>query len=158
MKEISTSTIHEFSHKVATGSKTIEEELSLFTSKSVLYYDDVIDDDFDDGFWPRPGDDDDDRGHEPHCLYMDIGADNEEEGNGGEPVCQEKPEFYLELTTGDPLDDKPEVKYYCPRHFALNLGYLCDRMARRTPEMEQRRFVEHGELPDRYAIRGWGRI
>lgn len=141
----------------ADGTRIIEQTMVLFTSKSVIYYDDVIDDDFDDGLWPRPGEDDDQDG-EPHCIYMDIGTDNEESGKGGERVCREKPEFYLEVVSSDPLDDKPQVNYYCPRHFALNLGYMCDRMARRTPEMEKYRFVDNGEVPDRYTILGWGRI
>lgn len=139
------------------GARILEQTMTLVTSKSVIYYDDIIDDEFDDDLWPRPGEDDNHDG-EPHCIYMDIGADNEESGKGGEHVCQEKPEFYMEVLGSDPLDDKPQVNYYCPRHFALNLGYLCDRMARRTPEMEKRRFVDNGEMPPRYTILGWGRI
>lgn len=129
---------------------------------NVVYVDDVInafhDDDID---LPPRADDDDDHRPEPRCVYADpdffddddfgdLYATERDEG------CREKPEYYMRLKSRDPGDDEIKVVYYCPRHFAANLGYLCDTMSRRTPEMEIRRFIDHGIRPPRAAIIDWG--
>lgn len=116
----------------------------------------------DDAGLPPEGEEDDPR-PEPLCVYADVSMfDDEDFGDLGrtEPVegCQEKPEYYMYLRSADPGDTRPGVVYYCPRHFASNLGYLCDRMSRRTPEMEIRCYIDRGELPPRAQIISWGRM
>ena len=137
------------------------------TLPSVVYFDDVIAQFMDDDTGLPPVEDDDDDDGEPQCVYAYGGIDTDEDFadlrhpvNADEIECHEKPEYYIKAASSDPGDDgdRLDTYYYCPRHFALNLGYLCDTMARRTPGMEIVRFLLNGELPPRYAIQDWGPI
>lgn len=136
-----------------------ETDLSL---PSVLYFDDVVNtfQDDDTGLPPR-NDDDDDHRSEPRCVYADESMfDDEDFGDlartDSDEGCREKPEYFMRISSPDPASDRATVVYYCPRHFASSLGYLCDRMSRRSPEKEIRHFIEHGELPPRARILDFG--
>ncbi|RSX54672.1 hypothetical protein [Bifidobacterium samirii] len=137
------------------------------TLPSVVYFDEVIARFMDDDTGLPPVEDDDDGDDEPQCVYAYGGIDTDEDfADLRHPVdaddieCHERPEYYIKATSSDPGDDgeRLDTYYYCPRHFALNLGYLCDTMDRRTPDMEIARFLLNGELPPRHTIQDWGPI
>lgn len=130
----------------------------------VIYLDDVLDRFSDDGIGLPPiDDDDDDRNPKPMCEYSHSGMADDDDfadlwrTSESEP-CHETPAYYIRSYSDNPADPELGTYYYCARHFAANLGYLCDVMSRRTPEMEIRRFMEQGELPPRYRIQEWGAL
>lgn len=137
------------------------------TLPTVVYFDDVIEQFKDDDTGLPTLEDDDDNNHDPVCVYAYDGIESDNDfadlrnpKAAERDNCHEKPEYYIKAYPSDPgvENARLETFYYCPRHFAMNLGYLCDTMARRTPDMEIKRFMAHGELPPRYTIQEWGPI
>ncbi|RSX52015.1 hypothetical protein D2E23_0622 [Bifidobacterium callimiconis] len=133
------------------------------TLPDVVWLDDLLDEFRQDDTGLPPLEEEDGHRHEPSCVY-DGPSEYEDEDFGDldrepdERACTEKPEYYIRARSEDPLDDTTRTFYYCPRHFALNLGYLCDVMSRRGPALEIRHFVDQGRLPDRMTIQSWGPI
>lgn len=76
-----------------------------------------------------------------------------------EPDCSAEAEYYItSRSRRDLLDPKIDTYYYCARHFAENLGYLCEGLASTTVEDERAALAATGELPNRMAVIAWGRI
>lgn len=128
---------------------------------NVIYLDDILNAFINDDIGLPPVKEDDDHRPEPQCAY-DGPSMFEDEDFGDlyhDPdtsICTEKPEYYIRTHSHDPLDDRVYTYYYCPRHFALNIGYLCDVTSRRGPKTEIRNFVEQGDIPDCVRIQSWG--
>lgn len=145
--------------------QNVNATVSTATLPSVVYFDDLIEQFKDDDTGLPPLEDEDDGDNKPRCVYAYNGIESDEDfADLRDPKaaerenCQETPEYYIKAYSSDPGDAEPtlETYYYCPRHFALNLGYLCDTMARRTPVMEMKRYMLRGELPPRYTLQEWG--
>ncbi|KAB7790490.1 hypothetical protein [Bifidobacterium leontopitheci] len=133
----------------------------------VVYLDDVLQTFSDDGTGLPPiDDDDDDHGDGIHCVYEEGGYADEDDdfanvygvGKRRDYGCREQPEYYIKALPKDPGNLEVDTYYYCPRHFALNLGFLVDEMTGMSPEDEMERYLNNGEIPPRFAIQEWGRI
>lgn len=76
-----------------------------------------------------------------------------------EPECSAEVEYYITARSRrDPLDPKIDTYYYCERHFADNIGCLCENLAATTVEDERAALAATGELPNRMSIIAWGSI
>lgn len=149
----------------ARGARPIMNRRAAASLPPVVYLDDILGQFHNDDTGLPPRDGDHGGRHEPQCIYASSGFDDDEDfADLDDPHaaerhdCHEKPEYYIKAYRSDPGDTatQPETYYYCPRHFAANIGYLCDVMTRRTPDLEIQHFIEHGELPPRYTIQEWG--
>lgn len=132
----------------------------------VLYLDDVFEEFKRDDTGLPPIDDEDGDDGRLHCVYESGGYTDEDDDFADlydterKRVygCQETPEYYIKSLLKDPGETRVETFYYCPRHFALNIGYLADIMARCPQEWEIDNYVNNGEIPPRFALQDWGRI
>ncbi|MBW3080728.1 hypothetical protein [Bifidobacterium saguinibicoloris] len=133
----------------------------------VLYLDDLLDEFKHDDIGLPPVDDEDDGDDgRPHCVYEYGGYTDEDDDfadlydteRNSDYGCRETPEYYIKALSKDPGATSVETFYYCPRHFAINIGYLADVMARCPQEWEIDRYVNNGEIPPRFALQDWGRI
>ena len=76
-----------------------------------------------------------------------------------EPDCAEEAEYYITaINLRDPIQPTVDRYYYCVRHFAENIGYLCESLAAATPEDERAELASTGEIPNRMALLSWGRL